>query len=245
MVLEGENLQKRKIGFIYEFALAGLIIYSLVAELPEREDFILGWFVWGLFAADYAIRLLLSKNKWEFVKTHPIELLALIPVDQLFRALRLIRLVRLIRLILLVKRKNSILDLLIEKYRLDKLFVTVIALLFLTAIPMAWIEPSFDSYGDALWWTVVTTTTVGYGDLYPETNVGRVIASVLMFVGIGLIGVVTGTMASFFSNQKSDLPVPLKYVRDKIDEYPSLTEPELLVMIEQLKAYQKEQQNKG
>ncbi|MFC4799229.1 potassium channel family protein [Neobacillus sp. GCM10023253] len=201
----------------------------------------MGWFVWGLFAVDYVIRLMLSKNKWEFVKNHPIELLALIPVDQIFRTLRLIRLIRLVRLILVVKRNNSLLDLLIEKYRFDKLFITVIALLFLTAIPMAWIEPSFDSYGDALWWTVVTTTTVGYGDLYPETTVGRLIASVLMFVGIGLIGVVTGTVASLFSNKKTDLPDQLKYVRDKIDDYPTISEPELLVMIEQLKAYQKEQ----
>ncbi|MBS4215233.1 potassium channel family protein [Neobacillus rhizophilus] len=232
---------KRKIGFVYECLLAGLIIFSLSAELPEREDYVLGWFIWGLFAVDYVIRLMLSKNKWGFVKNHPIELLALIPVDQLFRTLRLIRLIRLVRLILVVKRNNSLLDLLIEKYRFDKLFITVIALLFLTAIPMAWIEPSFDSYGDALWWTVVTTTTVGYGDLYPETTVGRLIASVLMFVGIGLIGVVTGTVASLFSNKKTDLPDQLKYVRDKIDDYPTISEPELLVMIEQLKAYQEEQ----
>ncbi|MBU8919359.1 potassium channel family protein [Bacillus sp. FJAT-29953] len=232
---------KRKIGFVYECLLAGLIIFSLAAELPEREDYVLGWFVWGLFAVDYVIRLMLSKNKWEFVKNHPIELLALIPVDQLFRTLRLIRLIRLVRLILVVKRNNSLLDLLIEKYRFDKLFITVIALLFLTAIPMAWIEPSFGSYGDALWWTVVTTTTVGYGDLYPETTVGRLIASVLMFVGIGLIGVVTGTVASLFSNKKTDLPDQLKYVRDKIDDYPTISEPELRVMIEQLKAYQEEQ----
>jgi voltage-gated potassium channel len=232
---------QRKIGFIYELILAGIIIFSLMVDLPKHEDFVLGWFVWGLFAADYVIRFFLSKQKWEFVKSHPIELLALIPFDHLFRTIRLIRLVRLVRLILVVKRNNSILDLLIEKYRLDKLFVTVIALLFLTAIPMTWIEPNFHSYGDALWWTVVTTTTVGYGDLFPETNVGRIIASVLMFVGIGLIGVVTGTVASIFSNKKGDLPDQLKYVRDKIDDYPSLTEPEIIVMIEQLKAYQKEQ----
>ncbi|MFF2445496.1 potassium channel family protein [Neobacillus sp. NPDC058068] len=235
---------QRKIGFIYELILAGIIIFSLIVDLPKKEDFVLGWLVWGLFAADYVIRFFFSKEKWGFVKSHPIELLALIPFDHLFRTIRLIRLFRLVRLILVVKRNNSILDLLIEKYRLDKLFVTVIALLFITAIPMTWIEPSFHSYGDALWWTVVTTTTVGYGDLYPETNVGRIIASVLMFVGIGLIGVVTGTVASIFSNKKGDLPERLKYVRDKIDDYPSLTEPEILVMIEQLKAYQKEQSKK-
>ncbi|WP_191991896.1 potassium channel family protein [Bacillus aerolatus] len=233
-------MSNNKVGFIYECILAGLIIFSLVAELPAREDFILGWFVWGLFAIDYIIRLFLSERKWEFIKKHPLDLIALIPLDQLFRTVRLIRLFRLVRLISVIKRQNSILDILIEKHRLDKVFVTVIGLLFLSAIPMKWIEPSFDSYGDALWWTVVTTTTVGYGDLYPETGVGRLIAAVLMFVGIGLIGVVTGTVASFFSNKKRELPDQLEYVRDKIDNYPSITEAELLVMIEQLKTFKRE-----
>ncbi len=54
------------------------------------------------------------------------------------------------------------------------------------------------SYGDALWWAVVTATTVGYGDVSPVTAEGRLIAVVLMLTGIGVIGVFTATVASFF-----------------------------------------------
>ncbi len=60
------------------------------------------------------------------------------------------------------------------------------------------------NFGDALWWAIVTVTTVGYGDKYPVTAGGRGVATVLMFVGIGLIGVLTATVASYFVEQSAD-----------------------------------------
>lgn len=60
------------------------------------------------------------------------------------------------------------------------------------------------SFGQALWWAVVTVTTVGYGDKYPVTAGGRGVAVVLMLVGIGLIGVLTATVASYFVEQRAD-----------------------------------------
>lgn len=60
------------------------------------------------------------------------------------------------------------------------------------------------NYGDALWWAIVTVTTVGYGDKYPVSAGGRGVAVILMLVGIGLIGVLTATVASYFVEEKSD-----------------------------------------
>jgi voltage-gated potassium channel len=60
------------------------------------------------------------------------------------------------------------------------------------------------NFGDALWWAVVTVTTVGYGDTYPVTSGGRGVAVVLMLVGIGLIGVLTATVASFFVQESAE-----------------------------------------
>lgn len=59
------------------------------------------------------------------------------------------------------------------------------------------------NFPDALWWAIVTVTTVGYGDTYPVTAAGRGVAVVLMLTGIGLIGVLTATVASFFVQQDS------------------------------------------
>ncbi len=60
------------------------------------------------------------------------------------------------------------------------------------------------NFGDALWWAVVTVTTVGYGDTYPVTAGGRGVAVVLMLVGIGLIGTLTATVASYFVEEQAD-----------------------------------------
>ena len=75
------------------------------------------------------------------------------------------------------------------------------------------------SFGDALWWAVVTATTVGYGDLSPVTSTGRVIAVVLMFVGIGVIGAFTATIASWFIEQEhmADRPQQGDDVRRRLD----------------------------
>jgi voltage-gated potassium channel Kch len=67
-------------------------------------------------------------------------------------------------------------------------------------------NPSIDSPGDAVWWAIVTATTVGYGDISPTTWGGRAVAVVLMFVGIGVIGLFTGNVAGFFIEQEANPP---------------------------------------
>jgi voltage-gated potassium channel len=66
-------------------------------------------------------------------------------------------------------------------------------------------EPNITSVADALWWAVTTVTTVGYGDRYPTTGVGRLIAVTLMIVGIALLGVVTATVAAWFVGRLQDV----------------------------------------
>jgi len=84
--------------------------------------------------------------------------------------------------------------LLLQSFDLSRLAITIIAACLLP--PRA-----VGSLGDALWWAAVTTTTVGYGDVSPVTGEGRLIAVVLMLVGIAVVGVFTATLASFFFEQ--------------------------------------------
>ena len=82
------------------------------------------------------------------------------------------------------------------------------------------------TFQDALWWSFVTATTVGYGDLSPATNAGRIIASMLMLVGIGLIGSLTSSITSFFLHTEE----PKKFSSDKVEMvltmYESLSDDE-------------------
>jgi voltage-gated potassium channel len=78
------------------------------------------------------------------------------------------------------------------------------------------------SVGDGIWWAIVTATTVGYGDISPATTEGRIIAVVLMLLGIGVIGAFTATVASFFVAQEegselAEIAARLARVEAKLD----------------------------
>jgi voltage-gated potassium channel len=165
--------------------------------------------VWAVFVVEYLIKLYLAPSRWAFFRGHLIDLLVIaVPVFRPLRALRLLRLLRLTRagltLAELLRRAKSLLT-----HR--GLHLVLLAVLVIVLISAA-LEYGFEhnapgsnihSYGDALWWAVVTVTTVGYGDRYPVTAAGRGVAVVLMLTGIGLVGVLSATIASYFVGQES------------------------------------------
>ncbi len=103
----------------------------------------------------------------------------------------------------------------------------VLLIVFVIVFACAGLEVAFErhvhsshgihNFGEALWWAVVTVTTVGYGDRVPETAAGQGVAVVLMLVGIGLVGVLTATIASFFvSEQRDDLRLAVQSVQEQL-----------------------------
>ena len=85
---------------------------------------------------------------------------------------------------------------------LPALFVTMIGLIFAFAAVMRIVDPeSFPTYGTALWWSVSTVTTVGYGDVVPQQPFGRIVAGALMVLGFAFLSLVTGTVASALVNR--------------------------------------------
>lgn len=149
---------------------------------------------WVAFAVDYGVRVALSRDRWGFVRRTPLDLvIVLLPM---FRPLALLRLLALLGV--LNRRAQQAFHGRVAAYvtGATALLVVVCALLMLQAErgrPGAVI----DSFADALWWATTTMTTVGYGDTYPTTASGRLVAVVLMFCGVGLLGVVTATVASW------------------------------------------------
>ena len=98
---------------------------------------------------------------------------------------------------------------------------TILGVLLVCIISFGYIfylvEPQIKTFGDGIWWALVTITTVGYGDITPDTALGRLIAGTLMFVGLGLIATVTAIVsAKFVQNYQS---LPNKQVLRKVREY--------------------------
>ncbi|MFC4077522.1 potassium channel family protein [Salinithrix halophila] len=151
------------------------------------------------FWLEYLIRLCFNKDKFAFIRRNWIDILAMIPLESYFRALRLLRVVRLLRLV----RMSSFLWGFLRARQIQVSFGIALLIILWGAGGVYLLElqrnEGIDSFSDAIWWAVVTTTTVGYGDISPVTFGGRMIAIVLMFTGIGLIGSVTASVAAHFT----------------------------------------------
>jgi len=185
-------------------ALAFLVVYA-VQVLATRPGQVLWtvldvtlWVVWAVFAVDYVARLRLARRKLRFVVSHPIDLLVVLA--PFFRFLRLLRLLAAVATLGRVLRDDF-------RGRVGSYLVVSVTLLsFVAALGVYEAErdapeASITSFGDALWWVLTTITTVGYGDRYPVTTEGRLVAAGLMLAGIAVLGTVTAAIATWFLEQ--------------------------------------------
>ncbi|OAA92196.1 ion transporter [Clostridium coskatii] len=162
-----------------------------------------------IFTVDYFVRFIISKDKKKFFKENIFDLIAIIPFNSFFRATRLFRAVKLIRLTKFF-RLVRLLAFLEKSKRETKNFIYMNGLAYLIYANIITItigafsiyifekEATVKSLGDAFWWSFVTATTVGYGDISPSTIPGRITATILMVMGIGLISLLTGTISTYF-----------------------------------------------
>ena len=183
-----------------------LLLPSMVevsSEWASRFE-VAGWIIWGLFVFEYVSLLVVAPDRWAMVKDHPLELaLILVPV---FRPLRLLRAVPAIAKAIKGVRRNRA-TVFLQSYLLV-LVLVIFGGATITYLAERGDEGSnLDSFGDALWWTAVTTTTVGYGDHYPITAQGRAVALVLMVLGVGLLSVVTANVAAQFVDHDAESEV--------------------------------------
>ena len=170
------------------------------------------WTVWVAFCAEYLARLVLAPVKGAFVRRAWFDLAIivlsppfLVPESlQSLRGARALRLLRLVRAFAVAAIGLRHLSAAVRRHHFHRVAAVAVLTVLGGAVAEYYVERGaggVTSFGDALWWAIVTATTVGYGDLSPVTPVGRAIAVVLMIVGIGVIGAFTATVASWFIEQ--------------------------------------------
>jgi voltage-gated potassium channel len=152
------------------------------------------WAAWALFVVDYVARLALSRDRRAFVRGNLLDL-AVIALP-LLRPLRLLRLVKLLSV--LNRNAGGSMRGRVAVYvaGASSLVLFVASLAVLDAERGAK-GATITTFGDAAWWAMTTVTTVGYGDRYPITGEGRLVAGGLMLAGIALLGIVTASFASW------------------------------------------------
>ncbi len=183
-------------------ALSLLFLFVLIAQLLLRNGTTvstgleyLNWFIWLIFAVDYLICLYLSESKKNWIVKHPLELL--IVVVPFFRPLRLLRALPLVMQLFQKGKVNlSGQALRIAFFGLILLIVPATLLLYVAESPVS--DSKITNWGDAAWWAITTVTTVGYGDIYPVTAVGRILSAIVMILGISFVGILTASIASWF-----------------------------------------------
>lgn len=213
-----------------------LSVYVLVAlaastffKLPEQINRLLTLLddsICVFFLLEFCIRLYQAENKWAYLKWGWIDLISSIPAFPFLRAGRLFRLIRLLRVLRAFRSAKNLSQYMFHSKAYGAFTtVSVIAVVMVLFSSIAILEVEHDPNSniktaeDAIWWAWVTVTTVGYGDKYPVTTEGRIIASVLMGVGVGLIGTFTGLMASWFLSEKKKEKKEAEIENKVVDTY--------------------------
>lgn len=193
---------------ILSFYVLGSLIADTFFKLPTEITKVLFYvdnFICCIFLIDFIVRFKQAESKLQFMKWGWVDLVASIPTLDFMRAGRLLRLIRLIRLFRAFRSTKHIVQHVFKnKIQGTLTSVSIIAVLMLLFSSIAILQFETDQNSniktaeDAVWWAYVTITTVGYGDKYPVTTEGRIIAAILMTVGVGLFGTFTAYISSWF-----------------------------------------------
>ena len=199
--------ESRSEGVLTVAALAFLVAYAIPIIWPDMaRPVVAGCSIvvtvtWVVFALDYVIRLCLAADRRRFVRGNLFDL-AVIALP-LLRPLRLLRLVTLLS-VLSRTGSRGLRGRVVTYASGGTVLLVVCGALAITSAERGQPSSTIDGFGDGLWWAVTTLSTVGYGDTYPVTTTGRLVAVTLMLAGITLLGVVTATLASWLVEQVAD-----------------------------------------
>lgn len=203
--------------------LAIVYVFLIVLELMDASIAnsigynVLDWLLWFIFVCDYFINLYFADDSIEYIQNHILELIAIIPFDSFFSFLRLGRLARLFRLVKVARifalsnRFWDTVNRLLHTNSLSKVLLLNISAVVTSSVLLSIIEGK--SFFDAVWWSIVTMTTVGYGDIVPQDTISKIIAILLMLVGICTFGMVTSTITRFFSETERETKLDLLLAR--------------------------------
>ncbi len=215
-------------GRAFDLSIQALIVVSLMTfsleTLPnlspatKRWLYVIEVITVLIFTAEYLLRLLLSDRKVKFAFSFfgVIDLLAIVPfylamgID--FRSIRILRFLRLFRAFKMVRYSKAIRRFhrafVIAREELVLFVIVTLMLLYFSAVGIYYFEneaqpDKFASVFHSLWWSVATLTTVGYGDIYPVTVGGKVFTFIVLLIGLGIVSVPAGLVASALSKARS------------------------------------------
>jgi voltage-gated potassium channel len=231
------------LSFIYDLCFCLLAIIAVAFAILDFSKGLAQWqsffdtVITVVFIIDYVTRLLLSNDKRIFFTENILDLIAIIPFNSLFKIFRVFKFLKILKFIKLVRfsayfaRLYKHIQFFFNVTGLKYMVFSSVVCIFTGGILIHFVEGM--SFPDGIWWAFVTVTTVGYGDISPTTLYGRIIASVLMIVGIGLVGSLTSTITTLFfdktSKNKSNSTKNkiIHTIQAQLDDFDSLTKDDI------------------
>ena len=187
---------------LLSFCMVPLLLGPLLWEMSSTEEtlfFALDTVIWAIFVVEIVVKFAIAQDRIGFLLGHWLEIIVVIVPP--FRPLRIFRLVLFGSRAIRYSRRLA---------NIDYLGVYAVGLVLIGSTIVAAVEiggeGEIQSYTDALWWALVTVTTVGYGDVTPVTAAGRIVATFLIVGGVGLFGALTANLASSFIRSSNRRP---------------------------------------
>lgn len=232
-----------------------LLTYVSFVDVSSQLMSIITYFDLGvvlILIPEFSFRLWRSEDRKQFLRSNWAELPGMVPeilVGPISVYFRYFRFIRIIRILALFKGNIRHLLTFLHETKLDYSLVVIIVILVAGALSFFIVESghniNVDSVDDGFWYVLETITTVGYGDVHPITETGRIIGIIMMFVGISFMGIITGAFASvLIKGQKSkDDDENLEKRLESIENQMSNNFKDMQTEIEELKTIIKNKKN--
>ena len=188
-----------------------LITLTLISDVGEMYYSIVVFdtILCIILLMEFSSRLINSDNKKRFFLDNWTELIAAIPFDLIMlpfvfnyaRFLRLLRVLKFIKVIALFSQFFETIDVYMKKTHLDEILGVTLLVILSSTLGLYLFDPGINSMFDSLWFVLSTITTVGYGDIMPQSGAGRIIGLITLIVGVLIFSTITGAIASYFARR--------------------------------------------
>lgn len=208
--MQNEFFRKIDKKILYELLMVSLAIFS-VATLWHKSAFnpLITWGIWALFFLDFSARLYRSEDKWGFIKTNPFLVIAVIPLDAIFQLARFARIIHLFRLKVITKHFTKPILRKLKKRRLTFLFPLTFLLVFLSVIPLYYLEPDIGTFKTAFLSSIMSLVFFGNSNIEPVTIAGKSILILLTVFGVMLHGLIISaafSIATSYWHRRKEAP---------------------------------------
>lgn len=239
MLDPNESVRAKKVARYFDFIMLLVMLWLPLQwyleaqnELPADFVQLANWVVWGLFLLETVVMTLLVQRKFYYLLSNWLNIIIIIALfpplwaagSKYAAALRYIRFIVLVRLIL---PQFTALQRVLARNHFGATLSVLLVVTLLSGTLVTYIDPEIGSLGQGVWWAVQTVTTVGYGDVVPNTGIGKVFGVVLMILGVGLYSLVSANLAAYFVERgrrqvekKPQKKVAREFsdIRDKLDK---------------------------